>query len=1045
MNRFCAFFIARPVATTLLACALALVGCVACVFLPVASLPNVDLPIIRITASRPGADPATMSASVAAPLERALSAISGITELTSVSSLGNTFILAQFDRARNVDKAAQDVQGALNAAATDLPSDLPTLPAFRKANPNAAPVLILALTSHTLAPDAIYDAADTVLAQRLAQVEGVGEADVAGAEQPAVRVRINSARAAAMGLSLDAIRTALVNANAPAALGGFEGAARASMLAANQQLTTPQDYAGVVVRAANGTAVHVGDVADVYRGVRNTLAAGWLNTQPAVIITITKRADANVIATVDRVKAALPEFLKLLPAGIDVTIVSDRTLTIRAAIYEIERALMVAIGLVMLVVLVFLQRATPTIAAGLAVPLSLAGAFALMWLCGYALDNLSLMALTISVGFVVDDAIVVIENIHHNRERGLSASRAAIAAGGEIGFTIIAISLSLIAAFIPIIFMDGIVGSFFREFSMTLVFTIVFSTLVSLTVTPMVCAHLRPLAPLASGRKNPLLRGFDALAAFYQWSLRPIIAHPWAMLGVNLAVFGLTVYMFQSAPKGYFPQDDAGLIFGFTEASPDVSFAAMERNQMVASDLILQDPAVAMLTSNVGNGRTLNQGQIFAVLKPPAERGFLSSQQVINRLRPKLARQVPGISVFLTPAQDVRGGARQSKSAYQFTLWDANIAELEDFAPKVVAALQQNRKLVDVSTDRNTGGLQATLVIDRNAARRLGVAISDIDAALNDSFGQRQISTIYSQRNQYRVVLEVDPRRQTDPQDLATVYVISSTGAAVPLSAVASITRDTAPLVVNHQGPFPAITITYDGADGVSLEEATKTVSDAVNAMALPDTLHAEFAGDAKAFTQSAGGQGTLIFVALLAVYIILGVLYESLIHPLTIVSTLPSAGLGALIALRLFNVELTIIAFIGMIMLIGIVKKNGIMLVDYAIAAERRGLNAPEAIYEACLARFRPIWLTTLAALLGAVPLVIASGPGAELRRPLGITIVGGLILSQILTLYTTPVTYLLLGKLQRRKRLSALQKVGLKEGDRPCEPEVTQCTQRC
>jgi len=1022
-------FIRRPVGTTLMAVGIFLIGAVAYAFLPVSSLPAIEFPVIRVTASRPGADPATMAASVAAPLERTLGTIAGVNELTSTSSLGNSSIIIQFDLTRDIDKAARDVQAALNAAATDLPGDLPTLPNIRKANPNAAPVLILALTSRTLTPDALYDIADTVIAQRIAQVEGVGDVNVAGAEQPAIRIRLDPARLAAMGLSLESIRQSIVAANAPNPIGTFDGERQSEMISAAQQLSKPEDYRGIIIRNGSGVAVRLGDVAEIDRGVRNTRAAGWFNHQPAVLLTITKQPDANVIRTVDGVKATLPELRRWIPAGVDFTVMSDRTQTIRASVDEVQRALLISIVLVMLVVFVFLRRWTPTLAAGVTVPLSLAGTCAAMWAAGFTLDNLSLMALIIAVGFVVDDAIVMIENVHRNLEHGMGRMRAALLGARQIGFTVISISLSLVAAFIPVIFMGGVPGALFREFSLTLTFAIAISTFVSLTVTPMICGRFmrRERPEEATWFDRLAERILGAIVGFYRRTLGPAVRHPWLMLLVMLATVGLTVQMFRDAPKGYFPQDDTGLIFGFTEASPDISFPAMAEYQRQATDIVLADPAVASTASNVGGGSSVNQGRLFIALKPLEAREGMSSQQVINRLRGRLSVDVPGIRVFMAPVQDVRAGARQGKSPYQFTLWDPNLDELNEWVPKVVERLRRAPELVDVSTDRNQGGLQANVVIDRQAAARLSVAIQDIDNALSNSFGQRQISTIYSQRNQYRVVLEIDPSRQRDPSDLTQVYVAAKGGGLVPLSAVARVDRGTSPLAINHQGQYPAVTITYDVAAGVALETATKIVNDAIANLHLPDTLKAEFAGDAKAFNQSAGGQGLLILVAVLAVYIILGVLYESLIHPVTIISTLPSAGLGALIALRLAGAELSIIAFIGIILLIGIVKKNGIMLVDFAIAAERRGATPGDAILEASVTRFRPILMTTLAALLGALPLLLAAGPGAELRRPLGITIVGGLILSQVLTLYTTPVIYMLMSKLQRRRRLSRLQRIAL------------------
>jgi multidrug efflux pump len=1017
-------FIRRPVGTTLMAIGLFLVGAVAYAFLPVASLPSVEFPVIRVIATRPGADPETMAASVAAPLERHLGEIAGVNEVTSNSTLGSSTIAIQFDLDRNIDNAARDVQAALNAAATDLPGDLPMLPSFRKANPAAAPVIILALTSDTLPASAVYDAADTVIAQRISQVDGVGEVTVNGAEQPAIRVRVDPARLAAMGISLEAIRTAIVNANAPNQLGSFEDAAQAETIGTNDRITALQDYRDIVVTAANGTVVKLSQIAQIERGVRNSRAAGWYNRKPAVLLLVTKQANANVIETVDRVKALIPQLKRLIPAGVNIEVMADRTLTIRASINDIQRTLMIAIALVMMVVFLFLRRATPTVAAGITVPLSLAGTCAAMWLAGFTLDNLSLMAITISVGFVVDDAIVMIENIHRNMEAGMGRLEAALVGARQIGFTVVSISVSLIAAFIPLLFMQGILGRLFREFSLTLVFAIVVSTLVSLTVTPMICGRFMRRNDETKPRwYDRAIEGMlSRLTRAYTRTLRVGLRHPWLMLLVTLATVALTVELFRTTPKGYFPQDDTGLLFGFTEASPDISFPAMAELQQKAGDIVVSDPAVAGVSSFVGGQSTVNHGTFYVSLKPEGERK-LSALQVIARMRQKLDT-LAGLRVYFFPVQDLRTGARQGKAQYQLTLWDPNFAELVEWFPKVLERVRKVPGLVDVASDREKGGLEANVVIDRAGASRLGVAIQDIDNALGDAYAQKQISTIFSQRNQYRVVLEVTPSRSRDPSDFADLYVPGRNHVAVPLSAVAHVERTSAPLVVNHQGQFPSITITYNLTPSTPVGLATDAVQKAVDEMHLPAGLHAEFAGDAKAIADNSSGQGVLILVALLAVYIVLGVLYESLVHPVTIISTLPSAGLGALIAINVAGLDLTVIAFIGIILLIGIVKKNGIMLVDFAIHAERvRGLRPSESILEACVERFRPILMTTFAALFGAVPLAIATGAGAELRRPLGITIVGGLILSQALTLYTTPVIYLQMSRLARFWRRRRLQ----------------------
>jgi hydrophobe/amphiphile efflux-1 (HAE1) family protein len=1013
-------FIRRPIATTLIAVGLLLAGVLGYVFLPVASLPAVDFPTIRVNAGRPGADPATMAATVAAPLERRLGEIAGVTELTSSSSLGSTSISIQFDINRKIDNAARDVQAALNAAATDLPSDLPSLPNFRKANPAAAPVLVLAMTSDTLSPSALYDVADTVVAQRISQVEGVAEVTVNGAEQPAIRVRVDPSRLAAMGLSLDAVRSAIVAANSVNPVGSFDGEKQAISLGTNDQLRGIPDYSSVVVRSANGQIVRLTDVATVTQGVRNTRSAGWFNRKPAIVLVITKQPQANVIETVDKVHALLPEMNRWIPAGVDISILSDRTTTIRASIADLQLTLALTIGLVMLVVFVFLRRAAQTIAVGLTVPLSLAGTFAAMWLAGFTLDNLSLMAITVAVGFVVDDAIVVIENVHRNMEAGMDRLGAALEGARQIGFTVISISLSLVAAFIPMIFMDGAIGRMFREFSMTLVFAIAFSTFVSLSVAPMLCSQF--MTRDADQPKTRFDLAFERLLGrltrAYARSLTRVLRHPFIVLAVFVAVVGTTIQLYRTIPKGFFPQDDTGLIFSFTEASPDVSFNAMSTFQQQAAEVVLNDPAVLGVASFIGgsNGGSVNQGRFIVSLKPFGERG-ITSQEVINRLRGKLSR-VSGIRVFMFPVQDLRAGARVGKSPYQFTLWDPDLDELQTWQPRILEKIRALPMLVDVSTDREQGGLQANVVIDRTTAARFGVRVQDIDTALGNAFGQKQISNIYTQRNQYRVVMEVGPENQRDPNDLSKLYVPGAGGTQVPLSAVARIERGTTPLSVNHQGPFPAVTITYDIKPDSNLDAASKAIQQAVAELHLPDTLHADFAGDAKAFAQSGNSQAVLILVAILAVYIILGVLYESLIHPLTIISTLPSAGLGALLALDAAGMDLTLIAFIGIILLIGLVKKNGIMMVDFALAEERDRNKPPvQAIFEASVERFRPILMTTMAALLGAIPLAIATGAGAELRRPLGVTIVGGLILSQILTLYTTPVIYLLMSRFASKR----------------------------
>jgi hydrophobe/amphiphile efflux-1 (HAE1) family protein len=1014
-------FVLRPIGTTLLAIGLFLIGLVAYRFLPVASLPNIEFPTINVWASRPGADPATMAATIAAPLERRLGEIAGVTEITSVNSLGSTRIGVQFDLTRSVDGAARDVQAALNAAATDLPSDLPTLPQFRKVNPAAAPIIILALTSKTMPPSEIYDSADTVIAQRISQVDGVAEVSVGGAEQPAVRVRMNPSLLATLGVSTDEVRAAITNSNTVTPIGIIDGDKQSIAIETNAQLKTAEDFKQLIVRASGGTIIRLKDVAEVIQGTRNSRAAGRFNREPAVMLFITKQGDANVIETVDRIKALIPEIKRWVPEGIEFSILTDRTQTIRASVADMQNTLALSVVLVMLVVLLFLRRGPPTIAAGVTVPLSLAGTCAAMWMAGYSINNLTLMALAVSVGFVVDDAIVMIENMYRNLETGMKPLQAAIEGARQIGFTVISISISLIAAFIPLLFMGGVPGRLLKEFSVTLVFAIIVSTIVSLTVTPMICGHF--VKPESKSKMNLIDRWFEgglgALTRGYGSTLRVALRHRIITMLVMLGTVALTVHLYIQIPKGFFPADDTGLVFGNMEASQDVSFETMVAFQKQALDVILADPAVANVGSSVGSGgfnSSSNTGRMFISLKPLAERGGLATQQVVDRLRRGLFR-IEGLRTFVTASADIRVGARSGKAQYQYTLWSSEIDELYTWVPKVLERLKALPGLVDVATDREQGGLQADVVIDRPTASRLGVRIQDIDTALNNAFAQRQVSLIYAPRNQYRVILEVDPKLQRDPSDLTRLYVQGRDGTQVPLSSVARVQKSLAPLVVNHQGPYPAVTITYNLAPEITLDEAQRNIAAAVADMRIPDSIRAEAAGDAKAFQQQSGSGGLLIAAALLTIYIVLGVLYESLAHPLTIISTLPAAGLGALLALKLWDMELSIIAFIGIILLIGIVKKNGIMLVDFALEAERsRGLTPDKAIYEACIERFRPILMTTMAALLGAVPLAIATGPGSDLRRPLGVAIIGGLVISQVLTLYTTPVIYLLLDRLHRR-----------------------------
>jgi multidrug efflux pump len=1009
-------FIRRPIGTTLLAIGLFLVGAVAYRFLPVASVPRVDQPTIRVSASLPGADPQTTAATLAAPLERRLGKIAGVTEMTSYNWFGNTYIVVQFDLNRDIDAAARDVQAALNAAVTDLPTGLPSPPSFRKVNPAAAPILILALTSKTNAPSAIYDVADTVVAQRILQVDGVADVTVSGVAQPAIRIQVDPVRATATGIALDDVRTAIVTANAQGPLGEFDGGARGETIATNNQLRTVDDYGNVVVKAVNGNVVLLRDIATIVQGTRNSRSAAWFNQQPAVLLTIAKQANANVINTVDRIRELLPELRRWIPAGIEISILSDRTATVRASVRDMQATLAATVFLVMLVVFVFLRRAAPTIAAGVAVPLSLAGTCAAMWLVGFSIDNLSLMALAISVGFVVDDAIVMMENTFRNMEKGQSPLRATLKGAHQIGFTVLAISISLLAAFIPLLFTGGIIGRFFREFSATLAFAIVISTVVSLTVTPMICAHFIHAVPSTDkSHFDRLIEGvLGRLLRAYGSTLAIALRHRGIVLVIMAATIALTIDLYYQIPKSSLPEDDSGLVSGSTRVAPNTSFKTMVGLQQQVADIVGQDPAVANVGSSIDNWP--GGGKLIFNLKPPAERDGLSTQRVIDRLRRKTA-QLAGVQFYMAPIVEVHTGTHDTGSQYEFTLWSPDLDELNKWIPRVRDHISQISGTVDVWDDRGTGGLQLDVNVNRPRASVLGVKMQAIDASLNDAFAQRQISTIYSQRNQYGVILEIDPQFQRDPTDLNKINVPGSQGVAVPLSAVAKVEKGLAPIVVNHRGQFPSVTISFSLRPDANLDAVTDEIARTIAEMHLPDTIHADFAGDARVFTGNARSQVLLIVAALLAVYLVLGVLYESLAHPLTILSTLPAAGLGALLILQLSGMELSLIAFIGIILLIGIVKKNGIMLVDFALEGERqRGLSPEQAIYEACLVRFRPILMTTLAALLGAVPFVIAIGPGSELRRPLGITIIGGLVVSQVLTLYSTPVIYLLLHRLHHK-----------------------------
>ncbi len=1011
-------FIHRPVATTLITLGIALAGLVAFSLLPVASLPQVDFPTISVSAQLPGASPETMAATVATPLERSLGRIAGITEMTSTSSLGSTRITLQFDLDRDIDGAARDVQAAINAARSLLPSGLPSNPTYRKVNPADAPIMILVLTSDTMTRGQLYDAASTILAQKLSQIKGVGQVNVGGSSLPAVRVELNPALLNSYGISPEQVRLYIAASNANRPKGSVEAGDKRWQIYANDQAKKASDYIPLIVSYRNGAAVRLADLGEVVDSVQDLRNAGLYNSKPSVLLIISKQPGANVIETVDRVKDILPQLQASIPAAINLQIASDRTPTIRASLTEVERTLIISIALVILVVFLFLRNIYSTFIPSIAVPVSLIGTFGIMYLAGYTLDNLSLMALTVATGFVVDDAIVVLENISRHIEAGLTPFRAALIGAKEVGFTVLSMSLSLIAVFIPILLMGGVVGRLFREFAVTLSAAIIVSLFVSLTVTPMMCARLlRSKEELNKGwlyRKSEQI--FEAVLGFYRRSLSWALRHGRLTMAILFVVICLNVFLYIIIPKGFFPQQDSGALVGTIQADQSISFQAMQRKLISIMDIIRSDPAINSIAGFTGGGQR-NSGFMYISLKPIRERK-VSSDQVMARLRPKLAREA-GARLFLQSVQDIRVGGRAAGAAYQYTLQAEDLAELRLWEKRLKDAFSEIPELTDVNTDEQDRGLQTSVSFNRDTASRMGITPALIDTTLNDYFGQRQVSTIYNPLNQYRVIMEVSPPHWQNPESLKDVYLIIPpnarllNGAQVPLLSFANYGLTNTPLAVNHQGQFAASTISFNLPLGVSLSQATAAIQKTMDRIGVPGSIRGSFQGTARTFQESLKSQPWLILAALIAIYIVLGILYESYVHPVTILSTLPSAGVGALLALMLFNTEFSIMALIGVILLIGIVKKNAILMIDFALDKERKeGKSPDESIFEACLIRFRPIMMTTMAALFGALPLILLTGEGSELRRPLGISIVGGLIVSQILTLYTTPVVYLYLDR---------------------------------
>jgi multidrug efflux pump len=1010
-------FIRRPVATTLLTVAIALAGAIAFTVLPVSPLPQVDFPTISVSGSLPGASAQIMASSVATPLERQFGHIAGVSEMTSASSLGSTSITIQFDLSRDINGAARDVEAAISAARTYLPANLPANPTYRKVNPADSPIMIIGLTSSKFDTGKLYDEASTVMEQKLSQIQGVGQVAVGGSSLPSVRVDVNPTQLNNYGMTLANIQSVLSTQNADLAKGQISDGSVTADIVANDQISAAADYKPLIIGYHNGAAVRLADVADVTDAVQNVRSAGYLNGIPSVTVIVFRQPGANIIQTVDNIRAQLPFLKASIPQGIDTTIVLDRTTTIRASVDDVERTLLISVALVILVVFLFLRNGRATLIPSVAVPVSLIGTFAVMYLLGYSLDNLSLMALTISTGFVVDDAIVVMENISRHLELGMKPFEAALKGAQEIGFTVFSISVSLIAVFIPILMMGGIVGRLFREFAVTLSTAIVVSMIVSLTTTPTMCAYL-----LKEEKEQKHGKIYQASEKFFAWMLGTyrrtliwVLDHPGPTLVVLLLTIALNVVLIYKIPKGFFPQQDTGAITGGVQGPQDSSFPAMDNSIRQLVGVIKNDPAVANVTAYTGGNGATNGGFIYIALKPLNERK-IGAADIINRLRPKMNR-LPVASAFLQAAQDLRIGGRSSNALYQYTIQCDNVQDLSKWGPVLLREMKKLPGLQDVNSDQQNGGLEELVTYDRTTAARLGMTAQSLDSSLYDAFGQSEVSIIYTQLNQYYVVLEVAPQYWQSPQGLKDIYLRTANTGNVPLNAVSSSQSSTTPLAVNHTSLFPSVTVSFNLAPGVSLSDATLRVSEMQQRLGTPATIRGFFAGTAQAYQQSLDSEKMLIAIALLAVYIVLGVLYESLVHPLTIISTLPSASVGAILALMLFKIDLNVISIIGIVLLIGIVKKNAIMMIDFALVAERQeGKSTSDAIFEACMLRFRPILMTTMAALFGALPLAFGTGTGSELRRPLGITIVGGLIVSQMLTLYTTPVVYVFLDRLRLR-----------------------------